>query len=223
MEAQQKQGQGVPLSIHVKDITGRRFYHLLVKQFSHSEKKRSFWKCICDCGNERICKGKDLLNGEIASCGCTRIKRKIPNPLKRLLKNIKEKDSCWMWGNKNLHNMFLLNGKNMGAHRASWILHKGEIPNGLFVCHHCDNPGCVNPEHLFLGTAKDNVHDMINKGRSIQVRGEKNGSCKLKEEDVFKMREIKKQNFSYQYIAKIFGMSLSATFSAIKGRSWKHI
>lgn len=204
-------------------IEGKKFHHLLVKEFSHYENSRSFWKCICDCGNERICKGKDLSNGEISSCGCTKIKRKVPNPLKRLMKNIKENNSCWMFGNRNVHNMFLLEGKNIGAHRASWILHKGNIPKGLCICHHCDNPGCINPDHLFLGTYQDNMQDMIKKGRGNAPKGEKTRTCKLKERDVLKMRELKKQNISYKKIADIFGVGSTTAFFAIKGITWKHI
>lgn len=59
-------------------------------------------------------------------------------------------------------------GKNIGAHRLAWILTNGEIgDSNLFVCHHCDNPGCINPDHLFLGTIQDNTQDMINKGRAF--------------------------------------------------------
>ena len=79
---------------------------------------------------------------------------------------------CWEWKKprKNGYGRFRLMGRVEGAHRASWILHKGPIPPGIFVCHHCDNPPCVNPKHLFLGTSKDNVQDSLKKGRFNKKR-----------------------------------------------------
>lgn len=82
---------------------------------------------------------------------------------------------CWEWSAAKNHagyGFFTMYKKQRGhtnselAHRASWILHRGQIPESRFVCHHCDNPSCVNPDHLFVGSATDNVHDMIDKGRA---------------------------------------------------------
>jgi len=75
---------------------------------------------------------------------------------------------CWEWSAYRMPNgygKFKFNDKEGLAHRASWEIHFGPIPEGLFVCHHCDNPGCVRPDHLFLGTPQDNVDDMYAKGR----------------------------------------------------------
>lgn len=77
---------------------------------------------------------------------------------------------CWEWQGARKqgvrpYGFFSINGRQFTAHRVCWNLYRGAIPAGLHVCHHCDNPPCVNPEHLFLGTAKDNAQDKVKKGR----------------------------------------------------------
>lgn len=92
----------------------------------------------------------------------------------RFFKHVNKTDSCWLWTASKNHKGYgqfgigsRKNIKMVKAHRASWILHNGEIPEGLFVLHTCDIRHCVNPAHLFLGTNADNMCDMISKGRSM--------------------------------------------------------
>ena len=85
----------------------------------------------------------------------------------RFFAKVEKTESCWVWTGSRLrgYGQFWLNGKLHIAHRVSWVLHVGPIAFGLHALHKCDNPSCVNPDHLFLGTAKTNVHDMMDKGR----------------------------------------------------------
>ena len=116
--------------------------------------------------------------------------------------------------------------KSMNAHRASWIIHYGEIPKDLFVCHKCDVPNCINPEHLFLGTAKDNTQDMIKKGRKaplINKGGETNPYSKLTVDQVIEIKQMLSQKITQTKIAELFKVH-KATINAIKTkRNWAFV
>lgn len=112
---------------------------------------------------------------------------------------------CWIWFaslNAVGYGQISKNGIQYGAHRASWEIFKGSIPDGLQVCHTCDNRWCVNPDHLFLGTHQDNSQDMIAKGRGL-VR-EKNGATKLTQ---LQVDQIQKDGRPQRVIAREYGVS----------------
>jgi hypothetical protein len=102
-------------------------------------------------------------------------KRKLIPPIERLLKHIIISEAgCWEWVGAKQHGYgnFSINGKGYRSHRVSWeFFNEKPIPNGLEVCHHCDNPSCINPDHLFLGTHEDNLRDMNNKNRAFFRKG----------------------------------------------------
>lgn len=112
------------------------------------------------------------------------------------------------------------------AHRVAWEMVNGPIPQGMLVCHTCDNPSCVNPAHMFLGTDADNKRDSISKGRAKipRARGEAQGHAKLTEEKVRAMRrERATDGTSYNKLAAKYGVSSVAAYHAICRVTWKHI
>lgn len=131
-------------------------------------------------------------------------------------------DGCWIWrgsvAGRSGYGKLGFNGRTLAAHRLSWELHRGPIQPGMVVCHHCDNPRCVKPDHLFIGTTLDNVRDKIAKGRD--PRGERNTEARLTESQV---RNILADKRSSREIGAAYGVSNTAIWLIKSGRKWKHI
>lgn len=153
----------------------------------------------------------------------------IQSLFKRYWKYVVKKDGCWWWAgaiSDQGYTRIRYRRTMVGGHRVSWLIHNGNIPDGLFVLHRCDNPICTNPDHLFLGTAGDNVRDARDKGRSKNggSAGEDNGNSKLTWAQVDEIRA--RPCGSWKHFEKLKDMSarMGVTVSAIKdvrmGRSW---
>lgn len=133
-----------------------------------------------------------------------------------------EYNLCWEWlaakGDK--YGNFKLNGKGIPASRASYILTFGEIEKGLIVCHKCDNPICVNPNHLFLGTYSDNQQDMIIKGREKRAYGVKSGTSKLSEKDIIDIKRLRNDGVKVSDISKKYPVNVRQIFRILSGERW---
>lgn len=134
---------------------------------------------------------------------------------------------CWEWiGSTNSlgYGQTWANGKSVPAHRYSYELAFGSIPDGLCVCHRCDNRKCVNPDHLFLGTYQDNVSDMIAKGRHRPNRGTNNGRAKLTDDQVVAIRErYNVGDVGVDDLAREYKVGSTTIGQVVRGEKWRHI
>ena len=130
---------------------------------------------------------------------------------------------CWIWSasTNSGYGQIRIRGQLVLAHRVSWLLHVGD-PAGLVVCHRCDNPLCVNPEHLFLGTQADNLADMILKGRDrkIGLKGEDHNFAKLVAADIVQIRASDQTDTA---LARTFNVSRATVHDIRRRKTWKHI
>lgn len=172
---------------------------------------------ITTCGNSK-CVNPDHVTDRKNS-----LKSRFDNGYK-----INEKTGCWEWI-KTMHSKNGYGSIGVGtsnsekAHKISYILHKGEIPIGLCVCHTCDNPKCVNPNHLWLGTPKDNSDDKFKKNRFVSCKGESNGGCKITEEIAKKIKEMLLIGKTSMEISRFFNINYKTVFHIKHGHTWKHI
>lgn len=127
---------------------------------------------------------------------------------------------CWLWEGPVYSNMYgyvEIRDERYSAHRFSFELSNGQIPNNMFVCHACDNPICVNPEHLFLGSHNDN---MLDKARKNRGKGERHPSARLTASDVLTIRSDKR---SHSMISKEYGIARQTVGDIKNRRRWGHL
>lgn len=146
---------------------------------------------------------------------------------------IEKTPNCWIWkGTTNAEGYGQFSRRHVAAlaHRIMWHMIHGSLPKGMHVCHHCDNPSCVNPDHLFLGTARENALDRTRKGRTAKgdrngsrlhperlVRGESNPAAKLSSEQVLAIQFLRAANWPFASLRRIFGVSANHIWHICQG------
>lgn len=232
---------------------GTRYGRWAVLKQDPERRKRLI--CCCDCGTEKSVDAFTLRNGESTSCGCS---LKPDGTLKdRFLERVKiDPAGCWIWqGGANGQGYGVLRHDEMQhrAHRVSYELFVGPIDDGLLVLHHCDNPPCVRPDHLYAGTAADNARDAVERGRVARgdrhcsrtrpervprgdrhgwrthpesvPRGEQQGAAKLTEALVREIRRLDQAGLSSRAIIAALGLSvnLKCVWAVRRGVTWAHV
>ncbi len=137
---------------------------------------------------------------------------------------VAEVGECWEWTGRtddSGYGVFTFGGKDRKAHRVSYALAHGVAPIGLEVCHHCDNPRCVRPEHLFAGTHAENMHDCAKKGRAAVLGGERNPRAKLDPEAVRQIRCLVGIGIQKQWCADVFGVTNAQVCKIASHQAWR--
>lgn len=191
-------------------------------------------KCLVEgCENKSSARGHCNIHYQ-------RLIRGVPmdgNPQKSVMQRIMEKvdkkeNGCWMWtgaksgGPPEYGYIAIKNGKRIKAtrvHRLMWeIKHQQKIPAGMNILHDCDEPLCVNPDHLTLGTHRDNMHDMISKNRSRHPCGEANHSV-LSEKQVLRMKELNRSGYPFTLLSQFYAVHPTTVKNICTGKNWKHL
>lgn len=137
-------------------------------------------------------------------------------------------NGCWVWTGTldvNKYGVYSINHILYKAHRASYFFKHGFIDEKLSCCHTCDNPSCVNPDHLWMGTQAENTKDRDRKGRTRtgHLYGDDNPGAKLTSDEVLAIREMRANGAKIPELSKMFGVCKSKIYQIIKRQCWKHI
>ena len=169
----------------------------------------------CVCGAEAFQQWGNLIRRGATACHST-VACKLESNVRR------DEDGCWRWqgykDSSGYGRIYAGGGKQTGAHRVAWSLANNmPIPDGLFVMHSCDNPSCVNPKHLSVGTHNDNMRDMTTKGRAYRSYGR---GSKLSAEQIL---EIRRSTLSEKLLGLSYGVNRATIGRILRRESWTHI
>lgn len=213
----------IPANARFQDLTGKTFDRLTVIGYAGLKNKNRFWLCRCSCGNIRVTAASSLTEaaakGYGISCGCIRRDKADPDLL--FWMRTKKVGDCIEWQGARTrqgYGQVTIGRAHLRSHRYAYEQCVGPIGD-LMVCHKCDNPACVRPEHLFLGTAKDNVRDMVSKDRHLF--GEKGNGAKLTEtqaKEIIHRRIV--FNISAKEIAAEYKLDEATVRSIVRGSTW---
>lgn len=148
---------------------------------------------------------------------------------RRFWSKVDKSGPCWEWTAAKSsfgHGRFRVNGNLVSPHRMSWEMSNGGIPEGVWVLHKCDNPSCVNPDHLFLGDRADKMKDAANKGRLDHrryARGAGNASAKMTRGDIVQIRGMYRSGVKQRDIADAFGVHQTTVSKIVNKKRWAHV
>lgn len=203
-----------------------------IQKYKKTPYQPAKWLCKCDCGKERITVESNLHSNWLKSCGCHEYKNKKIHDLEnmkeiikdKINKNIKiDKNGCWIWQrakHRQGYGHLSYERRPQLAHRVAWIVFKGKIPKKSKVCHKCDVPSCVNPDHLFLGTQKENMKDAYDKGRMIDRKLGRRRN-KLTYDQVLEIKKLNAQGISRKELENKFNVKKTCIAKILRGDSWK--
>lgn len=185
---------------------------------------------ICErCGTDFLVRPDQVRRGWgrycSKSCSGMPTTNQQSDPVSRFWSKVNKTDTCWLWTGAIVSGYGWFHGGcftlEYRAHRVSWLIHFGSVPDGLWVLHHCDVPTCVRPDHLFLGDCAENVDDKVAKGR--QIRGESVGGAKLGESDVRAIRRLRAAGTALTKIAAMYDVTWVNVWKICRRETWKHV
>jgi hypothetical protein len=219
----------MPMGQAPLDIAGHTFGSWTA--LSYVASSGGYWRCRCTCGHQSEVRSNALRKGRSTKCpSCANRIRARRVFEARFWGKTDRTGSCWLWlgtrdkdgygkyGARSITNEIL-------AHRIAWTLTRGEIPSDMLVCHSCDNPPCINPEHLFLGSPLDNTRDMDKKGRrkSHGPRGERAWTSKLNAASVLEIRQKRADGALLTALAHEYNVTTQTIWQITSGRAWTHV